>query len=170
MTTYAVGIHIKCLNKAVLIYTIKLLWRNKKYMCVYGYHSYAMWVLSRKGLLTLVMLNELRCHTHFYFSANQFTWYKFKYWMANSADLQKLTDLDLYWLQGQGISRFSWTRFKKHLEGSVVTKFKTLISELKSKPISYLDLQCTVCKAFFFFPVCIERVNLFVCVEVLRPS
>ena len=39
-------------------------------------------------------------------------WYKFTFWMANSADLQKPTDLDLHCLQRQGISRLSRTRVK----------------------------------------------------------
>ena len=37
---------------------------------------------------TIVMLNKLRCHTHFQFSANQITWsrllIKFTYWITNS--------------------------------------------------------------------------------------
>ena len=57
--------------------------------------------------LTLVMLNKLRCHTHFYFSANQITnldcCYKFMYLMANSTDPDQLaSDLDLHCLQRQG--------------------------------------------------------------------
>ena len=28
------------------------------------------------GILTIVILNKLRCHTHFWFSANQITWSK----------------------------------------------------------------------------------------------
>ena len=45
-------------------------------------------------------------------------WYKFIYWMTNSADpdqlasLKKPTDLDLHCLQRQGISGFSMTRVK----------------------------------------------------------
>ena len=43
-------------------------------------------------------------------------WYKFAYWMTNSADPDQLaskpTDLDLHCLQSQGISGFSRTRVK----------------------------------------------------------
>ena len=47
--------------------------------------------------------------------SNPNCWYKFTYWMANSADpdlLQKPTDLDLYCLQRQGVSGFNKTRVK----------------------------------------------------------
>ena len=61
--------------------------------------------------LTLVMPNKLRYNAHFSFSADlldTICWYKFKYWMTNSADpAQKPTDLELYCLQRQGISGFS---------------------------------------------------------------
>ena len=71
----------------------------------------------KMGCLTLVMLNKLRCHSHFQFSANQMldpgSWYKFiyMYWMTNSADQdQKPTDLDLHCLQRQCISGLSIRR------------------------------------------------------------
>ena len=44
------------------------------------------------------------------------SWYKFKYWMANSADPdQKPTDLDLHCLQRQGISRHNRKWVNLHL-------------------------------------------------------
>ena len=75
------------------------------------------WQLS----LSLVMLNKLRCHTHFKFSASHITWSRIvdtnshAYIMTNSADpdqlaswlFQKPTDLDLLCLHRQGISGFS---------------------------------------------------------------
>ena len=43
-------------------------------------------------ILTHAMLNKLRCHTHFKFSANldPDCWYKFTYWIVNSANLDQL--------------------------------------------------------------------------------
>ena len=88
--------------------------------------------------LTIFLLNKLRCHTHFSFSANQITWSRLliqihilnakqcsaacmwlsclvalKIWKLNwnSADPdQKTTDLELHCLQRQSISGFSRTR------------------------------------------------------------
>ena len=67
--------------------------------------------------LTLVLLNKLRCHTHFQFSANQIIdpdcCYKFTYLMANSADPNQLaSDLDLHCFQRQGIFGISRIRVK----------------------------------------------------------
>ena len=47
-------------------------------------------------LLTLIMPNKLRCHAHFYRNCqsirllNPDCWYKFTYWMTNSADPDQL--------------------------------------------------------------------------------
>ena len=42
------------------------------------YSAFSWYVIfikySHAGWLTLVLLNKLRCHAHFYFSANQITW------------------------------------------------------------------------------------------------
>ena len=66
------------------------------------------------------MLNKLRCHTHFLFSAIQITWCRLliqihilndKQCRSKSVGL-KPTDLDLHCFQRQGISGFSRTRIK----------------------------------------------------------
>ena len=48
------------------------------------------------------MLNKLRCHAHFKFSANQIPWsifflYRFTYIMANSADSDQLAFEEANW-------------------------------------------------------------------------
>ena len=51
-------------------------------------------------VLTLVLLNKLRCHTHFQFSACRITWswlYKFTYLLANSADPDQLAFSEANW-------------------------------------------------------------------------
>ena len=52
-------------------------------------------------LLTLVLLNKLRCHTHFWCSAFRLLdldcLYKFSYWMANSADPDQLASSEANW-------------------------------------------------------------------------
>ena len=72
-------------------------------------------------LLTLVLLNKLWCHAHFWFSANQITWFWILIlihiqWQTVQIQiswlLQKPTDLDLHCLQRRGISGFSRTRVK----------------------------------------------------------
>ena len=73
-------------------------------------------------VLTLAMLNKLKCHTQFLFSANQITFFFFRlldpgswytYLMTNSDDLDQLAlqtvYLDLHCLRRQGISMFSRT-------------------------------------------------------------
>ena len=71
--------------------------------------------------VNLVLLNKLRCHAHFWFSASQITWSLLLLHICtlngNSADTDQLassevTDLDLHCLQRQGVSRFSRTRVK----------------------------------------------------------
>ena len=57
-------------------------------------------------ILTLAMLNKLRCHTLVPIIGQSDYLYKFTYLMTNSAD----PDLDVNCLQRQGISRFSRTR------------------------------------------------------------
>ena len=51
--------------------------------------------------LTFVLLNKLRCHAHFKFSANQILdpdcCYKFTYFMANSADPDQLASSEANW-------------------------------------------------------------------------
>ena len=62
--------------------------------------------------LTLVMLNKSRCHTQFYFLANQITWIGFlleiHIFNVKTVQIQiswqKPTDLDLHCLQRQGTS------------------------------------------------------------------
>ena len=55
----------------------------------------------QNALLTIVMLNKLRWHTHFQFSANQITWpdcwYKWTYLMANGADPDQLASEEANW-------------------------------------------------------------------------
>ena len=69
--------------------------------------------------LTLVMLNKLRCHTHFLLSANQIIWSRLliqihtlndRQCRSRSVVLQKPTDLDLHCMQRQDMSKFSRTR------------------------------------------------------------
>ena len=76
-------------------------------------------IVIHNAPLTLVLLNKLRCHTLFKFSANQITcsdcWYKFNTeWQTVQIQiswlLKKPTDLDLHCLQRQVISGFSRTR------------------------------------------------------------
>ena len=75
--------------------------------------------------LTLVMLNRLRCHTQFKFSANPITLSRL---MIQShiindsaddaaADLKKPIDLDLHYFQMQGMSGLSRTRVKRKVSG-----------------------------------------------------
>ena len=53
--------------------------------------SDVLWMFAYATDLTLVLLNKLRCHSYFLFSANQITCcYKFTYLMANSADPDQL--------------------------------------------------------------------------------
>ena len=51
-------------------------------------------ITTRIPSLTLVMLNKLRCHAHANFQPIRLLdpgcWYEFKYWMANSTDLDQL--------------------------------------------------------------------------------
>ena len=73
------------------------------------------------SFLTLAMLNKLRCHTHFYFPANQITWSGFLIEIHTFNEtvqiqiswlLQKPTDLDLHCLQSQGMSCSAWEGLK----------------------------------------------------------
>ena len=82
------------------------------------------WSLSKLlfvSTLTLVMLNKLRCHTHFQLSANQITWSRLliqihilndKQCRSRTVSFFKPTCVDLHCLQRCGISRFSRTRVK----------------------------------------------------------
>ena len=75
------------------------------------------------NILTLVLLNKLRSHAHFWFSANQITWFWILIQIHILNDKQcrsrsvgffrSPTDLDLHCLQRQGISGFSRTRVKQ---------------------------------------------------------
>ena len=78
--------------------------------------------------LTLVMLNKLRCHTHFKFSASQIDpvcshteWQTLH--IQISWLLKKPTDLDLLYLQRQGISEFSRTRINCFLSAKKLLIF-----------------------------------------------
>ena len=56
--------------------------------------------LLKVTILTLVMPNKLRCHAQFQFSAcplDQGCWYKFTYWMTNSADPDQLASSEAKW-------------------------------------------------------------------------
>ena len=73
-----------------------------------------------KATFTLVMLNKLRCHAHFQFQPIRLLdpgcWYKFNYWMANSAypDQFRRQLIWIYKLFAKaGISGFSRTRVKQ---------------------------------------------------------
>ena len=71
--------------------------------------------------LTLVLLNKLRCHAHFYFPANHITWSRVLIWIHVLKGKQcrsRSADLDLHCLQRQDISGFSRTRVnspRKHM-------------------------------------------------------
>ena len=56
------------------------------------------WSIKRRKLsLTLVMLNKLKCHTHFYSSDNQINWSRFTYLLTNSADPDQLASSEANW-------------------------------------------------------------------------
>ena len=64
---------------------------NQTHICNSKLHQLRVSFQSSKTSLTVAMLNTLRCHTHFWFSANlrlldPDCWYKFIYLMANSAN------------------------------------------------------------------------------------
>ena len=59
-------------------------------MSLFWAHKQSYRICCAGTHLTLVMLNKLRYQAHFQFSANKtawfsFFWYKFRYWMTNSA-------------------------------------------------------------------------------------
>ena len=72
-------------------------------------------IWSHVFILTLVMLNKLRCHAWFQFLANQITndpgcWYNFTYWQTVKIQISwllKPTDLDLHCLPRQIIFGFN---------------------------------------------------------------
>ena len=91
--------------------------------CEYQQHMFLKRTRKvKKQCLILVLLNKLRCHTHFYFQQirllDPHCCSKFTYLMAKSADPDQLaskpTDLDLHCLPRQGLSRLSRTRVKRH--------------------------------------------------------
>ena len=59
------------------------------------------------------MLNKLRCHAHFHFSASQITWSRLLIQIQEAGFLP--TDLDLHCMQTQGISGFSREKVKKQI-------------------------------------------------------
>ena len=114
----------------------------------------------RVAKLTLVMLNELRCHAHFQFSANQITWSRLliQYHILNGKQcrsrsvgfwvqiqiswlLTKPTDLDLHCFQRQGLSRFSRTRVNSFIS---LFKHMSLVARKRLFKLSVESIfQCT---------------------------
>ena len=81
-------------------------------------HFLTLWLILFLGqCLTLVMLNKLRCHTHFQFSPNQITWsgcwYTFTYWMTNSADPDQLASSEANWSGSTLFAKAGYIRVKQ---------------------------------------------------------
>ena len=94
-------------------------------MCIF-----AGWTGSVKSL-TLVMLNKLRCHAHFQFSANQIIWSRLLIWIhilnGKQCRSRSVGFLETNWsgstrLQRQDISGFSRTKVNTHWADSIDDK------------------------------------------------
>ena len=91
-------------------------WKASSDLSLPPYKSKLLIILVRVNLLTFVLVNKLRCHAYFKYSASQITfvlgpvcWYMVTYLMANSADPDQLASEEAKW---SGSTLFAKTGFK----------------------------------------------------------
>ena len=88
---------------------------DNQHVFMWAIRKIIFWVHFLSGaMLTLVMLNKLRCHPHFYYLIPVVDTYSHTEWQTVQLQIswliQKPTDLNLHCLHRQGIFRTSRTR------------------------------------------------------------